>query len=276
MLNFEQGAGHFPSGGWGYNWVGDPDRGTGLEQPGGWLFSILPHLEQEALYNLGSDGNADAWTATQLAGMAQAIQTPLAAMNCPSRRQAVAYPVGWSGAPGFSGNFHTPYGANQVSTCARGDYAACAGSQEIPWDMAGPASLRAARTLPQNNTWPKLEKVGGGSGSYAYRSDPATGICYLRSAVTMGQITDGTSSTYMLGEKYLIPDHYYDGADGNDNETMYCGYDGDIHRTTFDNPSSGPPHTPATRSAPPAQPASPPRSSGTAAATSRCPPGPAA
>ena len=27
MLDFEQANGHFPSGGWGYLWVGNPDRG---------------------------------------------------------------------------------------------------------------------------------------------------------------------------------------------------------------------------------------------------------
>ena len=45
MLGFEQKTGHLPSGGWGCNWVGDPDRGTDIEQPGAWGFAILPHLE---------------------------------------------------------------------------------------------------------------------------------------------------------------------------------------------------------------------------------------
>src|SRR4051812_20654793 len=36
--------GHFPSAGWGWKWVGDPDRGVGRNQPGGWVFSILPYI----------------------------------------------------------------------------------------------------------------------------------------------------------------------------------------------------------------------------------------
>src|SRR5262245_48362264 len=29
----------FPTGGWGWHWVGDPDRGFGNNQPGGWGYS---------------------------------------------------------------------------------------------------------------------------------------------------------------------------------------------------------------------------------------------
>ena len=46
--------GWFPTGGWGWNWVGDPDRGAGPEQPGGWVFNTLPFMEQEPLYKLGA------------------------------------------------------------------------------------------------------------------------------------------------------------------------------------------------------------------------------
>ena len=38
--------GHLPCGGWKWTWVGDPDRGFGPVQPGGWIYNILPYIEQ--------------------------------------------------------------------------------------------------------------------------------------------------------------------------------------------------------------------------------------
>src|SRR5262245_45407075 len=36
--NHHDNVGHFPTGGWGWDWGGDPDRGYGKNQPGGWIF----------------------------------------------------------------------------------------------------------------------------------------------------------------------------------------------------------------------------------------------
>ena len=50
--------GCYPSNGWGFCWIGDPDRGTGTAQPGGWIYNILPYLEQQPLHALGSASKA--------------------------------------------------------------------------------------------------------------------------------------------------------------------------------------------------------------------------
>jgi prepilin-type N-terminal cleavage/methylation domain-containing protein len=250
MLNFEQLTGHFPSSGWGYYWIGDPDRGFDKEQPGSWVYSILPQLDQQALFELGSDGNSDAWTSTQLSGCAQTIQTPLVMLNCPSRRQAMVYPTGYPYTSNgsmviFTGTQMQPCGANPVDRVARSDYAVCSGDQLYAWNDGGPFTLAQAITRTKNNTWPNFDAStstyakGAKVGTY-----PATGVSYGRSKVKMCDITDGASSTYMLGEKYLEPDNYSTGKNGNDNECMFSGYDGDSCRSTYYSGSGSPTHTP--------------------------------
>ena len=46
VLNYENTHKTLPSGGWGWHWMGDPDGGYGKDQPGSWLYSILPYLEE--------------------------------------------------------------------------------------------------------------------------------------------------------------------------------------------------------------------------------------
>ena len=46
--------GHFPSSGWGYKWMGDPDQGYGKSQPGGWPYNSLVFMEQGALRKIGA------------------------------------------------------------------------------------------------------------------------------------------------------------------------------------------------------------------------------
>jgi type II secretory pathway pseudopilin PulG len=80
----------FPTGGWGADWIGDPDAGFGPKQPGGWIYNILPYVEQANLRELGR-GQA---TAEKRKTLAQTLQTPLEVFVCPSRRLPRAFPYG--------------------------------------------------------------------------------------------------------------------------------------------------------------------------------------
>jgi len=199
-LNHESAHGHYPTGGWGWYWVGDPDRGAGADQPGGWFYNILPSIEQDAIYSLpkGSDETA------KKAGATTMISTPIAAANCPSRRPSILYP-----------NFYKDVGFNYnlASAVARGDYAANCGDQGINELGSGPTSLSNAATF----SWPDASNH--------------TGISYQRSTVKIAHVTDGTSNTILFGERYLQADQYATGETGGDNDSIYNGYTNDIYRS---------------------------------------------
>ncbi len=81
-LNHEHAHNFLPAGGWSYGWAGDPDRGVDKRQPGGWQYNILPHVEQQALHDLGLNNNQT--------GRTQAAVTPVGAFICPTRRRVAA------------------------------------------------------------------------------------------------------------------------------------------------------------------------------------------
>jgi type II secretory pathway pseudopilin PulG len=43
-LQHQEAHRHFPSDGWGWRWLGDPDRGYGRNQTGGWLYNVLEFI----------------------------------------------------------------------------------------------------------------------------------------------------------------------------------------------------------------------------------------
>ena len=80
-----------PTGGWGYMWVGDPDRGFTKRQPGGWHYNILPYIDQVDLHDLGSGGRGQMPSATVMAQAATRAQKPVAIFLCPTRHKLQAF-----------------------------------------------------------------------------------------------------------------------------------------------------------------------------------------
>src|SRR5262245_32207713 len=52
-LNHENTHKFFPHGGWSWLWMGDPDKGYGPKQPGGWIYAATPYLEEGGIFTVG-------------------------------------------------------------------------------------------------------------------------------------------------------------------------------------------------------------------------------
>ncbi|MCA9099683.1 MAG: DUF1559 domain-containing protein, partial [Planctomycetales bacterium] len=137
----------------------------------------------------------------------------------PTRRSPTPYPA--SGGVGFQANNADPFDVG-----ARTDYAANGGVTEIWPDFFHPLAEIEAAQFP----WPKPADC--------------TGVACSGVIVRLAQISDGTSNTYMVGEKYLNSDKYKTGDDPADNETIYGGYDWDYIRWTGRNMVLQPEHVP--------------------------------
>jgi prepilin-type N-terminal cleavage/methylation domain-containing protein/prepilin-type processing-associated H-X9-DG protein len=202
----------FPSGGWGWDWVGDPNRGFGKNQPGSWLFSLLPFTEAGNIHGMGKGNNQ---AATQLQ-IRQANEIVMPYLFCPTRRIPKTRPLGF-----FGGGTWKPRNCDTLQLIVRTDYAANSGAAIVgayncQGQDGGPTSYAQAD-----------------SGGYAWWPGGAVvcnGVIYRRSEIREGDISDGLSNTYLLGEKYLHPDEYESGLGGADNEGAYTGWNNDVNR----------------------------------------------
>lgn len=230
-LNHHETAKHYPTGGWGWFWVGDPDRGFGKDQPGGWLFNLMPFTEESAAYSASSDGQRDVTTPQQREAIRKIITKPLALIMCPSRRAGAGTTV-------FPKPNHDTFVANNSAlnpanenVAGRSDYSVNCGSVHRNEIGPGPASLAAGdKQFPwcTAGTTGKVRPVGC--------SEEINGISFERSEIATQHITDGTSKTYLCGEKYLNPLDYETGLDSGDNETWCTGYNDDNFRSAIDLP----------------------------------------
>jgi prepilin-type N-terminal cleavage/methylation domain-containing protein len=209
--NHSDTYGHLPTGGWGWGWVGDPDEGAGIRQPGGWAFNILPYVEAKNIYDIGAGKVGQ----PKQADLARMVGTPVKFYNCPSRRKAGVYPITSTSRRNFE----------PVAQGAKIDYAVNCGDQQWNEYNEGPPNLNTASPVPPDQVPP-----GVASGPRTY-----TGISYACSRVRLAEITDGTSNTIMVGEKFLNPNGWLYGTDAADNENLYVGFNNDHFRSSGTN-----------------------------------------
>jgi prepilin-type N-terminal cleavage/methylation domain-containing protein len=216
-LGHESAQRRFSTNGWGWSWTGDADRGSDWRQPCSWLYNVLPYIEQQDLHDLGMGQGA--WNSTaRLAAHVRRIATPVNAFYCPTRRSPIALPVS---EPIQNACTSWPSG----SVAGRSDYAANGGDYYTSCDSPVGSVWASLGTEMGPNDPSEVENPPGQMApnarkTFANVAKNATGIFYVGSMITMADITDGASCTYLIGEKYVEPDCYATGTDIGDNDGL--------------------------------------------------------
>lgn len=189
---------HLPTGGWGYRWVGDPERGFGRLQPGGWVFNLLPYMEQMNVWIIPRG----APPADKPAATARMLQAAIPVLACPSRRDATPLP--------YTEAFNPLYNSLVPPLATKSDYAINGGSVEIGGGP-GPDSYD-----DRDYVWPDMAR--------------SNGIAFVRSEIALSALRRGTSNTLLVGEKHVIESQYTAGLGAGDDQTMFLGDDADVRR----------------------------------------------
>ncbi len=166
---------------------------------------MLPYIEQGAFHDIGLGKGAAAknalWT--------KAVATPMTALFCPTRGKPTACPLSaWQTSGGMS---YANITMSAVTLVAHNDYVINAG----PMEYNNYPSDTPYNDTPDGVVGSRISSTG----------------CHKK--VLMSSITDGTSKTYLIGEKYVDPDNYLDSGDGGYNDSAYCGHDWDNARYTY-------------------------------------------
>jgi prepilin-type N-terminal cleavage/methylation domain-containing protein/prepilin-type processing-associated H-X9-DG protein len=172
--NHHNDLGYFPDCG---EWWGSTVRSKGTSggplfapnQEWGWLYQILPWIEQDSLWNNSNDAFVAA--------------APIKLYFCPSRRA----PIAWADWPGVR---------------AQNDYAGNNGT--VPWIWGSPACNGIINQRYVQGRLPAMR-------------------------LTEGMIPDGTSNTFLAGEKLMNPLWYFSSSCSG-NEGYVSGYDWDVLR----------------------------------------------
>jgi prepilin-type N-terminal cleavage/methylation domain-containing protein/prepilin-type processing-associated H-X9-DG protein len=229
-MNHESTLKYFPTGGWVLDWVGDADRGYGQDQPGGWMYNILPFIEETQKHDLPKDGDFKNALPAQLEGARNMLLDPILIIKCPTRSNPLVGPTVKKAK--FANNAASNPQPTYDAVVGHSDYAVNAGDISIGGGTNG------------GEPWLTVGKTGqfnpdAGDKVPYDASNPTrgfTGISFQRSCVGIRHITDGTSKTYFCGEKYLDPQRFEtfvaNDIDTGNNETWCTGHNNDNFRTT--------------------------------------------
>jgi prepilin-type N-terminal cleavage/methylation domain-containing protein/prepilin-type processing-associated H-X9-DG protein len=280
--NFHDTWGRFPTSGseWNHQ-VSYGSDGTPLPvslQVSSWEFQILPFIEQDNLYKLPA----------QLGGPPTGFNSPVNMAPLPSKLSTPPgpFPAGsyitaidsmtppgiFSGADDAANGPLTTTGIPPNYFCpsrrtptqhpgwrhVKNDYAAVIpGQVPLPRASNGLVGLSPEDDFwgdPVNN-WQWMGVISKGIDCSNSDSDPLKATWTKHGKVTFASVTDGTSNTMMIGEKFM-PTWAYDGWWFGDDKGGFHGYDNDNTRSTINGTvttggwGNGPPNFPTSTGVP--------------------------
>lgn len=225
--HYLQAQGHFPTGGWGSGWAGDPDMGFHKKQPGSWVYNILPYIEETATHDfMKGKSFSERMSGSESGTYAETVTIPIPSLYCPSRRVATRYPFSPTTNYQNLNNQHL-----RGTGTGRIDYAANAGAVDFTTSPQGPQPGPDA-----GSQGPASLKESEINAAIPARDREANGIIFARSEIKVAHIKDGQAHTYLLGEKFLEPIVYEAGNGPGDDQGWNVGYDTDVIRSTFSGP----------------------------------------
>ncbi|MEO1497999.1 MAG: DUF1559 domain-containing protein [Planctomycetota bacterium] len=210
---FHQSHRAYPQGGWGHAWIPIPDRGVGSAQPGGWVYQTLPFFDEQVSFDAvaGIPFGADSPKLGR-------VDVVLPLMTCSTRRSGDLLRAGTS-----QPHQRSPRPAGSIDRVFRGDYAINSGASHA-FPFSGPMTLDQG----DSEAFWELQSVDNSS---------FTGISHLRRSAREAWLTDGTTKTYLVGEKFIAPQHYLTGQSSNDDDAAVSGYASDNHRFAASRPA---------------------------------------
>lgn len=236
ILNYESTHNEFPTGGASYGdsiecYANNGKAWVGKKQGLSWAYQILPYLEQGALANIGD---------TKLVQ-----STPVPLYNCPSRRGPTLHDGYWgpSYLMDYAGAQPATLGASNSTSqyIATRDFENCRRVESSFWSPNGTGYAWGRDFGVYDGVIVRSPWKRDGVDPSACGPNPAPGafLSGVPNPTTLAQITDGTSNTLMIGEKYVYQQHYDgSGNDPSDDRGWLDGWDPDTMRSTMAQPLS--------------------------------------
>jgi len=175
-----------------------------------WPVLIMPYIEQDNVYKLWDIHEGYAPNPITQPNDA-ARQSLVKIFFCPSRRAPMLDKLGEDTGPNGHGDAH--------SQGACGDYACCAGDASSGHQVNERVANGAIINGHVLDNYIPQQDVEGGNGIDQPNANPPRlpliRINKFSSYTAMDRIPDGTSNTFLIGEKHVRPDHFGEAGDGD-------------------------------------------------------------